>query len=332
MSRRARSAASRMRAREARTSVSCASVISCSRTACSASRRAVMSKIAPSSHQRPSPASLREAALEHPADGAVAVHEPVLERERPAGGDRLHDALGDVLAVVGMLEACERAHRVVDEVARGVADDLLDLVAQPLHRPVAVAQAAVDGARDAVDERAQHRLARPQARGAQAGRHAQGEHLGLERHAHDVIGAGVQRGAKLVGRLEVDEHDHVDVGHLGQRAGGLDQHRPLPGVGEHDLGTAAVDQRDRLGRLGHAQQLEAGIREDAEGRPGEVVQPEQEHPVAVIDQPGQGAHRAPLESIATASRPPHRRPGLRHDHWGPYTLRGRAIHTRRRRA
>ena len=56
MSRRARSAASRMRAREARTSVSCTSVSSCSRAARSASRRAVMSKIAPSSHQRPSPA------------------------------------------------------------------------------------------------------------------------------------------------------------------------------------------------------------------------------------------------------------------------------------
>ena len=57
MSRRARSAASRMRAREAWTSASCASVTSCSRRASSAARRAVMSKIAPSSHQRPSPAS-----------------------------------------------------------------------------------------------------------------------------------------------------------------------------------------------------------------------------------------------------------------------------------
>ncbi len=57
MSRRARSAASKMRAREARTSESCASVTACSRIACSASRRWVMSKIAPSSHQRPSPAS-----------------------------------------------------------------------------------------------------------------------------------------------------------------------------------------------------------------------------------------------------------------------------------
>ena len=55
MSRRARSAASRIRARDARTSASCASMTSCSRCACSAARRAVMSKIAPSSHQRPSP-------------------------------------------------------------------------------------------------------------------------------------------------------------------------------------------------------------------------------------------------------------------------------------
>src|SRR5204862_5331402 len=47
-------------------------------------------------------------ALQHPSHGAVAPQEPILERERPARGDRFHDRLRHVLVVVGMLDARER--------------------------------------------------------------------------------------------------------------------------------------------------------------------------------------------------------------------------------
>lgn len=56
ISRLAWGAASTIRARDACTSASCASTISRPLSACSAARRALMSKIAPSSHRRPSPA------------------------------------------------------------------------------------------------------------------------------------------------------------------------------------------------------------------------------------------------------------------------------------
>ena len=268
ISRRARSAASRMRAREARTSASCASMTSCSRSACSASRRAVMSKIAPSSQRRPSPASLRLAALEHPADrsrrGARCRYSSA--NGRPVATESMTRSR-DVLAVVGVLDARERAHGVVDEVARRVADDLLDLVAQPLHRPVAVARAAVDRARDVVDERAQQRLVGPQPRGAQPGRHPRGEHLGLERDAHDVVGAGVERLAQLM-RASRGRRSTHDVRRRPDRAarGRPRSARPLPRRRRSRPGAAGVDQRDRRGALGDAQQLEAGVREHR-GRP-----------------------------------------------------------------
>ena len=256
---------------------------------------------------------LREPALEHPADRPVAMDHPVLERERPPGGDRLHDAIGDVVVVVGVLETLERPDGVVDEVARRVADDVHDLVAQPLHRPVEVARAAVDRARDGVDERAQHRLARPQPRGAQAGGDAHRQHLGLERHAHHVVGARVERGAQLVGRVEVHAHDDVHVGEVGQRAGGLDQDRALVGVGEHDLRGAGGDERDRLGRLGHAVERQPGAFEDVERVVGERFLAEQQHGVALAHQAVERARRTPLEPFAATLWPPHRSAGPCHD-------------------
>ena len=108
---------------------------------------------------------LEPAALEHPADAAVAADDPVLDRERPPGLDAVDHRSLDVLAVLGMDHARKRALRAGDEVVRGVTGDPLDLVADPLHRPVRVARAAVHGAGDIRDERAHQRVA-----GAQASR------------------------------------------------------------------------------------------------------------------------------------------------------------------
>ena len=58
-----------------------------------------------------------------------------------------------------MDDAGERPHAVVDEVRRWITDELLDRVAQELHRPVGVDVAAEDGPRDVADEPAEPGLA-----------------------------------------------------------------------------------------------------------------------------------------------------------------------------
>ena len=136
ISRRARSAASRMRVRDAWTSASCASTISRSRSACSAARRAVMSKIAPSSQRRPSPATWacpRSSTQRTLPSRRTIRYSSVNGR---FGVDAVHDRPLDLLAIVGVDDARERPDRAGDEVARRIARDRLDLVAEPLHRPV----------------------------------------------------------------------------------------------------------------------------------------------------------------------------------------------------
>ena len=68
-------------------------------------------------------------AFQDPAQLTVAAQDAVLQVERPAGVDRLGDRSLDVLAIVGMDDAGERPHGVVDEVTGGIAGDPLDLVA-----------------------------------------------------------------------------------------------------------------------------------------------------------------------------------------------------------
>ena len=192
-----------------------------------------------------------------------------------------------------MLDARERAHRAVDEVAGRIARDLLDLVAQPLHRPVAVARAAVDGAGDAVDERAQHRLVGPQPGRAQAGRDAHREHLRLERDAHHVVRAGVERLAQLVRGVEVGADDDVHAGQLRARADRVDQRRCVPRAGHHDLSGAVGDHADRRGGLGDPQQAQPGGGQHRPRIRAELLQPEHQHAVALTDEPVEGAGGTP---------------------------------------
>ena len=97
----------------------------------------------------------------------------------------------------------------------GIAGDRLDLVAQPVHRPIAVARAAIQGTGDVVHHRAQQRLVGAQARGAQSRRDAGHQDLGLERHAHHVVGSGVERSTQLIGRIQRGRHDDVGRGQFG---------------------------------------------------------------------------------------------------------------------
>jgi len=97
-------------------------------------------------------------AFQHPAHLTFAPQDAVFQVERSAAVDRLRDRSFDVVAIVGMDDAGKRPHRVADEVAGGIAGDRLDLVAQPVHRPIAVARAPIQGTRDVVHHRAQQRL------------------------------------------------------------------------------------------------------------------------------------------------------------------------------
>ena len=97
--------------------------------------------------------------LDDVANRPVAVDDAVVRRVRPSALDGGGDVRLQPRAVVGVDDACERPHAVVDEVRRGIADELLDRVAQELHRPVGVDVAAEDGARDVADEPAEPGLA-----------------------------------------------------------------------------------------------------------------------------------------------------------------------------
>ena len=254
--------------------------------------------------------------LEHPAHGSVPMHEPVLERERPSRGHGLHDRARHVLVVVGMLDARERPHRAADEVARGVAGHHLDLVAQPLHRPVEIARTAIEGAGDVVDQRAQQRLAGPQPRRAQSRRDAHGEHLRLERDAHDVIRSRVQRIAQHIRRGEIGSDDDVDGGELGPRAHRARQRRRLPHAGHHDLGGAFGHRAERLGRRGESQDAEPGGGELGPRRVAELLQSEHEHVVPWLDEAGQRAGTARVGTrgprAPTRFTPPRGPPVVRH--------------------
>ncbi len=204
----------------------------------------------------------------------------------------------------------KRAHRVVDEVARGVAGDRLDRVAEPLHRPVLVARAAVDGARDVGHQRAQQRLVRAQASGAQPGRHARGQHLGLERDAHHVVGAGVQRRAQLGGGVERGAHDDVRRGELVAARGPPRSARRRAGAGDHDLrhAVAAAPRAPRRRRDAH--ELDPRGRQNRPAALLGLVQPEQEHPLAFARHACKRACRS--------------HPRWAHDHHGPPTLQALA--------
>ena len=71
---------------------------------------------------------------------------------------------------------------------------------------------------------------------------------GLERDAHHVVRAGVERVAQLVRRVEVGADHDVRAGEVVPRAHRGDQRRPVDGVGHDDLRRAVRDRVDRRGR------------------------------------------------------------------------------------
>ena len=92
------------------------------------------------------------AALQHPPHGSVDMQDAVLELERRLPADRLGDDLFDALAILGVDHARVGAHVVVHELRRGIARDRLDSLRDELHRPVERRRAAVDRARDVLDQ------------------------------------------------------------------------------------------------------------------------------------------------------------------------------------
>ena len=99
-------------------------------------------------------------AIEDPAQLAVGALDAVLEVERLPVVDGVLRLLEHRLAILGADDAHDRAPRVgAEEVARRVARDPLDLVADELERVVGVPRGAVDRAGHVGHERAQQRLA-----------------------------------------------------------------------------------------------------------------------------------------------------------------------------
>jgi hypothetical protein len=257
-------------------------------------------------------------AFEDPAHAAVAAPNPVLQLEGPAGIDGVHHRPFDVLAVVGVDDAGEGAYRGVDEVARRIARDRLDLVAQPLHRPVLVACAAVDGAGDVRDQRAQQRLIRPQTAGAQPRRHPRREHLRLEGNAHDVIGARLERLAQLGGRVERRTQDDVRGGQLVAPADGGRQCPTPARFRDQDLRDLIAQRRQRSGDVRDADDAYSGRRQHRPAFLAQRLEAEHHHARAlacyVFQRPGWLAigcsvlaqAAGSLDHAATASHPGHR--------------------------
>ena len=213
--RRAASAASTMRAREACSSAARAASTSRRRSASSASRRSVMSKIAPSIHRRPPgprtswPRSSTQRTT--PSARTIRYSTTKAPSSASARGDRLQHAL----AVVGMDDAHDRPLRARDEVLRRVARDPLDLVADQRERVVGVPRRAVDRARDVDHQRAQQRVVGALLRRAHAGARA-GEQLGArEGPGQVVVGAGVQRGDGGLRVLAVGDREQPRLAQAG---------------------------------------------------------------------------------------------------------------------
>ena len=192
--RRAASAASTMRARDARSSSVRACSISRRRSASSAARRSVMSKIAPSHHSRP-PApetSWPRSSTQRISPSARTIR--YSSANGPSSDARRRPPCCTCVAVVGVHDAQQRPLAAGDEVRGRVAGDPLDLVADQLEREVGVPGRAVDRAGHVGHQRAHERVVGALLGGAQAGARP-GEQLGArERAVQVVVGAGVERG------------------------------------------------------------------------------------------------------------------------------------------
>ena len=92
--------------------------------------------------------------------------------------------------------------------------------------------------------------------------------------------------------VEVDAHDDVQVGHVGPRPRGADQPPALARLGKHDLRFAVLDPAERGGRIGHALDPQPGGREHLPRGVADVVEPEQEHAVALAHETVERARSA----------------------------------------
>ena len=297
MSRRARSAASRMRAREARTSASCASVTSCSRSACSAARRAVMSKIAPSSHQRPSPAccACPRSSTQRTEPSRCTIRYSSANG-RPVATDSMTDSR-DVLVVVGMLDARERAHRVVDEVARRVARDLLDLVAQPLHRPVA-GRTRSGRWRRGCCRRASAASTRWPAAARRAARSRRAPRAPRGSNGMRITSSAPASSASRSpsGESRSTQTTTCTAASSGSARTASISAGPCRASARTICARAVVDHARPPRRVSATRSSSRpGVLEHRQGVVAELLQPEQQHAVAVADEPVEGARRPPFE-------------------------------------
>ena len=256
--RRAASAASTMRVREARSSSVRAASTSRRRSASSASRRSVMSKIAPSIHSRP-PGPLTSwprSSTQRISPSARTIR--YSSTNALSDSWRVLDLLEDGRAVVGVDDAHQRAPRAGDEVGRRVAGDALDLVADQRQRVVRMPGGAVDRARDVDHQRAQQRVVGALLGGAHA-RSGAGEQLGARERALDVVvGAGLEHRRPRRGCRRGPRRPAATPRPCGRRHAGRGSRRP---------GRLAADE-DQLGGRG-GERLQRRLR--GGGRPALVA-------------------------------------------------------------
>ena len=117
---------------------------------------------------------------------------------------------------------------------------------------------------------------------------------GLERDAHHVVCAGIERRAQLMRRVEIDADHDMRSGQLGTGTHRGDQRRTLLRVGHHDLSGAIGDQTNRCGGLRDPQQTKPGDGQHRPGVLGKLLQPEQHYAVAFTDKPVEDAGTARL--------------------------------------
>ena len=220
---------------------------------------------------------LRLPAFEDPPRPAVLPADPVLERERASRREGVGDVALDQLPVGRMDHARERPHAVVDEVARRVAGDRLDLVADPVHRPVRVVSAAVHGTGDVPHQRAQPRLARPPLRRPEPGRDAREQDLRLERDAEDVVRPRVDRRAHLVRGAERGADHDVRRRELGLRAEPPRQPRAFARIGEHDVRAMLRERARRIIGRRDVEDRQTGARQHSRRRPRVPVETHEQH-------------------------------------------------------
>ena len=92
------------------------------------------------------------AALVHPAQSAVGMHNAVLDAEGGVAGDRLPDREFHQFAVRRINDAAVAAHLVGDEIRNRIAAQFQDVIAHEMDGPVRIHLAAIHHARNALHQ------------------------------------------------------------------------------------------------------------------------------------------------------------------------------------